>query len=226
MAESCLGVCRRTHSGDSHLGGAPDAIDLAKPGGRLVPTDAVLVHHPSFACDHERASGGKPSFAFFVSTSLLSQRARVSVSEGCPPKARSSEGGLAERQRLSCRCAGDLNDSRLGMTIAPLDMSEKSILHPLQNVMVRGSFPVRRYTPPSLPIEPPMVRMQTEATPPAAFSTRTSSCPFGIGARRIRSTPSWTVPLPTATGTASLRLTVPGKHVGDRTRQGSAAGVD
>ena len=39
------------------------AVNLSQPRHNLVPTGAGLLHHPSLACDRERASRGKTPHA-------------------------------------------------------------------------------------------------------------------------------------------------------------------
>jgi hypothetical protein len=70
-------------------GGGAECLDAAQPVLDIVPTGNVLVHHPSLACSHERATGGKPFFALDRRRRLSAQtrRARSPTREGCPPSA-------------------------------------------------------------------------------------------------------------------------------------------
>jgi hypothetical protein len=58
-----IGFTGVAHQAGFELGGGPKRVHVAQPADHWVPTGAVLVHHPSLACIHERATGGKPSFA-------------------------------------------------------------------------------------------------------------------------------------------------------------------
>ena len=84
-------------------------IEMPQPARYSVLTGDVQVHHPSLACIHERATGGKPSFA-------LDRRRRPSASE----RARSTEHAKGVHRSGESRGGGLSSPGRRGFAKSAL----------------------------------------------------------------------------------------------------------